>query len=185
MCEKLKDEDVNGNLKDQSHERVDKNHLWTRAEPSVGHRRCRSSGQRDRDSKLIATSKPDKYIYSESHPGDGVQHQSSPLLLSAAAEMKEFGWWQLRAILVVSLVKVPSAWQMASILFTAPNLEGPFWCTSSKDDPCPRTCDAFHFAQQPVTFVTQWSLVCGREVLVPVSQVSLNICFRTACAKAK
>jgi hypothetical protein len=39
----------------------------------------------------------------------------------------EFGWWQLRAILLVSLVKVPSAWQMASILFTAPS-PGEFWC---------------------------------------------------------
>ncbi|KDR13550.1 hypothetical protein L798_12622 [Zootermopsis nevadensis] len=39
----------------------------------------------------------------------------------------EFGWWQLRAILLVALVKVPSAWQMASILFTAPS-PGEFWC---------------------------------------------------------
>jgi hypothetical protein len=39
----------------------------------------------------------------------------------------EFGWWQLRAILLVALVKVPSAWQMANILFTAPS-PGEFWC---------------------------------------------------------
>jgi hypothetical protein len=44
----------------------------------------------------------------------------------------EFGLWQLRAILLVALVKVPSAWQMASILFTAPS-PGEFWCARPSD----------------------------------------------------
>jgi hypothetical protein len=39
----------------------------------------------------------------------------------------DFGRWQLRGILLMALVKVPAAWQMASILFTAPNTEE-FWC---------------------------------------------------------
>jgi hypothetical protein len=39
----------------------------------------------------------------------------------------DFGRWQLRGVLLVALVKVPAAWQMASILFTAPN-PGEFWC---------------------------------------------------------
>ncbi|KAJ4446798.1 hypothetical protein ANN_13496, partial [Periplaneta americana] len=44
-----------------------------------------------------------------------------------AGALGDFGWWQLRSILIVSLVKIPSAWQMASILFTAPS-PGEFWC---------------------------------------------------------
>lgn len=39
----------------------------------------------------------------------------------------EFGRWQFRGVLLVALVKVPAAWQMASILFTALN-PGEFWC---------------------------------------------------------
>jgi hypothetical protein len=39
----------------------------------------------------------------------------------------EFGRWQFRGVLLVALVKVPAAWQMASILFTATN-PGEFWC---------------------------------------------------------
>jgi hypothetical protein len=39
----------------------------------------------------------------------------------------EIGRWQVRGILLAALVKVPAAWQMASILFTAPSPEQ-FWC---------------------------------------------------------
>jgi hypothetical protein len=46
---------------------------------------------------------------------------------ACTSALGEFGWWQLRSILLVALVKVPSAWQMASILFTAPS-PGEFWC---------------------------------------------------------
>jgi hypothetical protein len=44
----------------------------------------------------------------------------------------EFGRWQLRGILLVALVKVPAAWQMASILFTAPS-PGEFWCARPRE----------------------------------------------------
>jgi hypothetical protein len=51
---------------------------------------------------------------------------------ACASALGEFGWWQLRAIVLVALVKVPSAWQMASILFTAPST-GEFWCARPND----------------------------------------------------
>jgi hypothetical protein len=41
----------------------------------------------------------------------------------------EMGRWQVRGILLVALVKIPAAWQMASILFTAPRPEQ-FRCAS-------------------------------------------------------
>lgn len=44
----------------------------------------------------------------------------------------EFGRWQLRGILLMALVKVPAAWQMASILFTAPS-PGEFWCARPRE----------------------------------------------------
>ncbi|XP_063225678.1 organic cation transporter protein-like isoform X2 [Bacillus rossius redtenbacheri] len=48
---------------------------------------------------------------------------------AAAAAPMDGGLWQLRGALLVSLVKVPSAWFMASILFIAPAPEpGGFWC---------------------------------------------------------
>jgi len=44
----------------------------------------------------------------------------------------EFGRWQLRSVLLLALVKAPAAWQMASILFTAPN-PGEFWCARPRE----------------------------------------------------
>ncbi|XP_069696302.1 organic cation transporter protein-like isoform X2 [Periplaneta americana] len=132
-----------------------------------------------------------------------------------AGALGDFGWWQLRSILIVSLVKIPSAWQMASILFTAPS-PGEFWCarpveyqswdpqewkdfihpnsSAGRRDPCNiynvgiemlntwtsehhlptnmsvRPCEQFEYTKGDVTFVTQWNLVCQREVLISVSQ---------------
>jgi hypothetical protein len=51
---------------------------------------------------------------------------------ACSSALGEFGWWQLRAILLVALVKVPSAWQMASILFTGLS-PGEFWCARPSD----------------------------------------------------
>ena len=45
----------------------------------------------------------------------------------------ESGRWQLRGFLLVALVKVPAAWHMASILFTAPS-PGQFRCASPIDN---------------------------------------------------
>lgn len=41
-----------------------------------------------------------------------------------------FGKWQLSAMLIVFLCKVPTSWFMAAIIFTAPAPNpGDFWCT--------------------------------------------------------
>lgn len=40
-----------------------------------------------------------------------------------------FGKWQLQAILIIFLCKIPTSWFMAIVLFTAPTPEmGEFWC---------------------------------------------------------
>ena len=43
-----------------------------------------------------------------------------------------WGLWQIRTFLIVSLVKIPSAWQMASILFTAAS-PSDVWCLPPND----------------------------------------------------
>ncbi|XP_068086277.1 organic cation transporter protein isoform X2 [Anabrus simplex] len=131
--------------------------------------------------------------------------------------LEKFGWWQVRTLLVVGLVKVPSAWHMASILFTAPTpAPHQFWCArppalqhldgrvwrnishvrnEGKLDSCnvyrevyemaihhsdwstinipdnatTQLCEQFEY-NSSITFVTEWDLVCSREVLVSVSQ---------------
>nr|CAD7424731.1 unnamed protein product [Timema monikensis] len=60
----------------------------------------------------------------------------TPLLAAVVPQMDAvegalgaWGRWQLRVCLLVALVKVPSAWHMASILFTAPAPKsGRYWC---------------------------------------------------------
>lgn len=43
-----------------------------------------------------------------------------------------WGFWQIRTFFIVALVKIPSAWQMASILFTAASPED-VWCEPPND----------------------------------------------------
>lgn len=47
-----------------------------------------------------------------------------------------FGKWQLSAMLIVFLCKVPTSWFMAAIIFTAPAPNpGDFWCTPPSEVP--------------------------------------------------
>jgi len=50
------------------------------------------------------------------------------------AAVGEFGPWQLRAVLLIFLCKIPSSWFMACILFTAPGPKnGEFYCEPPKE----------------------------------------------------
>ncbi|KAF4521897.1 hypothetical protein B566_EDAN008377 [Ephemera danica] len=47
-----------------------------------------------------------------------------------------FGLWQARGCLLVALVKIPAAWQMLTIIFSAPQpftVGGSFWCARPSD----------------------------------------------------
>lgn len=104
-----------------------------------------------------------------------------------------WGQWQRRAVLLIYLCKIPSAWFMASIIFTAPTpWPGEFYCAQvaagnesaaaavdGPDDFCWRTddvnasaavCEVFGHRSPVETVVTQFDLVCGRSILLAVSQ---------------
>nr|XP_029712116.1 solute carrier family 22 member 8-like [Aedes albopictus] len=43
--------------------------------------------------------------------------------------MKDFGWWQLRAVFLIYLCKIPSSWFMACMIYTGPApKDGDFYC---------------------------------------------------------
>lgn len=53
-----------------------------------------------------------------------------------------FGKWQLSAMLIVFLCKVPTSWFMAAVIFTAPAPNpGDFWCTPPYEVPNNYTAD--------------------------------------------
>lgn len=109
-----------------------------------------------------------------------------------------WGPWQRRAVLLIYLCKIPSAWFMASIIFTAPTpWPGQFYCVQlsgndsaidrtatlagqqrADDDFCWQTnganesvaCSDFGHTSLVETIVTQFDLVCGRTILLAVSQ---------------
>ncbi|XP_049800534.1 organic cation transporter protein-like [Schistocerca nitens] len=113
-------------------------------------------------------------------------------------EWKKRQPWHL--FLLVSLVKIPSAWQMASILFIGPDkLPGTYHCSGHvlsngyrRNDPChtyvrknitllsnsnssegeeTTFCEDFRFTDTYYSIVDQWQLVCQRKILVSVSQL--------------
>lgn len=46
-----------------------------------------------------------------------------------------FGRWQLRAVLIIFLCKIPTSWFMAVIIYTAPAPKaGEFWCRPSQTE---------------------------------------------------
>ena len=92
-------------------------------------------------------------------------------------EMKGFGLWQFRTFLLTSLMKVPTGWQMLSIVYMTPD-PGTFWCaTNLIANPCSLSCKEYNFTTHAVTFVTEWNLVCDRAHLMALSQVSLCLCL--------
>lgn len=55
-----------------------------------------------------------------------------------------FGRWQLRTVLLIFLCKIPSAWFMACIIFTAPSpRDGEYFCHPSTNVLNPRTKEKF------------------------------------------
>ncbi|XP_050303956.1 organic cation transporter-like protein [Anthonomus grandis grandis] len=96
----------------------------------------------------------------------------------------DFGRWQLKISVLMALVKFPIAWFQMSIVFLAPPIT--FWCKKStnwSDDSqlgsClvnNSKCDQFTYDNSSMfttTIITEWDLVCDKEKLVDVSQVSL------------
>lgn len=56
-----------------------------------------------------------------------------------------FGKWQLRTVLLIFLCKIPSAWFMACIIFTAPApRDGEVFCHPPETVLNPNTTDKFH-----------------------------------------
>lgn len=56
-----------------------------------------------------------------------------------------FGKWQLRTVLLIFLCKIPSAWFMACIIFTAPApRDGEVFCRPPETVLNPNTTDKFH-----------------------------------------
>jgi hypothetical protein len=70
----------------------------------------------------------------------------------------EFGRWQLRGILLAALVKAPAAWQMASILFTAPSPEQ-FWCALPNEFLSPDNHEWMEVVQHNISAVSVHSLM--------------------------
>lgn len=108
-----------------------------------------------------------------------------------------WGAWQRRAVFLIYLCKIPSAWFMACIIFTAPTPRtGEFYCSTIAEnfahplesyrnqmdiqmDFCRRTddvngtavqCDSFEHSTSFVSLVTQFDLVCSKTILIAVTQ---------------
>ncbi|KAH8420697.1 hypothetical protein KR222_001724, partial [Zaprionus bogoriensis] len=105
-----------------------------------------------------------------------------------------FGLWQLRAVLIIFLCKIPAAWFMACIIFTAPDIypnEG-FTCDtrayggvdncSVTEDQCyvlvaygegnyaMRQCQEFNYADHFHSLIMEFDLVCLCDIFVAWSQ---------------
>lgn len=106
----------------------------------------------------------------------------------------DFGVWQLRTVLIIFLCKIPAAWFMACIIFTAPDIypnEG-FTCDtrvyggvdncSVSEDQCyvfvsygegnyaMRQCQEFNYADQFRSLIMEFDLVCLGDIFVAWSQ---------------
>lgn len=107
-----------------------------------------------------------------------------------------WGAWQRRSVFLIYLCKVPSAWFMACIIFTAPMpRDGEFLCRPLDDnftlyeaadtrmhietDYCSLyddnngmgiPCESFEHITTFTSLVTQFDLVCAKTTLVAVTQ---------------
>ncbi|EDW59641.1 solute carrier family 22 member 3 isoform X1 [Drosophila virilis] len=106
----------------------------------------------------------------------------------------DFGIWQLRSVLIIFLCKLPAAWFMALIIFTAPELypNEEYWCdtnvyggmenTSVSADQCyvlvaygegnfaMRKCQQFNYAYSFRSLIMEFDLVCLSDIFVAWSQ---------------
>ncbi|EDW83349.2 uncharacterized protein Dwil_GK22803 [Drosophila willistoni] len=106
----------------------------------------------------------------------------------------DFGVWQLRSILIIFLCKIPAAWFMALIIFTAPEIYPgeEFNCDTNSygaADNCTvsvdqcyvvvaygnssyamRQCQKFHYAQKFRSLIMEFDLVCLCDIFVAWSQ---------------
>lgn len=98
----------------------------------------------------------------------------------------DFGIWQLRAALIIFLVKIPAAWFMACIIFTAPELYAgtEFQCDADQNfnvskNQCFLTnstsglqehCEQFKYDSQFYSLIMQFNLVCDRDILIAWTQ---------------
>lgn len=64
----------------------------------------------------------------------------------------DWGKWQLRSVLLIFLCKIPSAWFMACIIFTAPLAQpGEFYCEPSKNVTSSNDSDWIHITHPIVS----------------------------------
>lgn len=99
----------------------------------------------------------------------------------------DFGIWQLRTALIIFLVKIPAAWFMACIIFTAPELYPgiDFECHANQDSynvsssqctltnltsEATETCQEFKYNSQFYSLIMQFNLVCDRDILIAWTQ---------------
>lgn len=98
----------------------------------------------------------------------------------------DFGIWQLRTALIIFLVKIPAAWFMACIIFTAPELYAgsEFQCESDSShivsaNQCLLTnisngqeesCSKFKYDSQFYSLRMQFNLVCDRDIFIAWTQ---------------
>lgn len=104
-----------------------------------------------------------------------------------------FGIWQLRTILIIFLCKIPAAWFMACIIFTAPELypRTEFTCDTSylnsssssnytiSDNQCyvlddssgsRSECEQFTYVSSFDSLIMQFNLVCLRDIFIAWTQ---------------
>ncbi|KAM8705372.1 hypothetical protein ACLKA7_009782 [Drosophila subpalustris] len=105
-----------------------------------------------------------------------------------------FGIWQLRSVLIIFLCKIPAAWFMACIIFTAPDIHPneEFTCDTSaygvaencsvSQDQCSvlvaygdgnfamRQCQKFNYAEVFHSLIMEFDLVCLCDIFVAWSQ---------------
>ncbi|XP_030562456.1 solute carrier family 22 member 13 [Drosophila novamexicana] len=103
-----------------------------------------------------------------------------------------FGIWQLRTILIIFLCKIPAAWFMACIIFTAPELypRTEFSCDTSylsssssnysiSDNQCyvldessggRSECEQFNYVSSFDSLIMQFNLVCLRDIFIAWTQ---------------
>ncbi|XP_034488769.1 solute carrier family 22 member 3 [Drosophila innubila] len=105
-----------------------------------------------------------------------------------------FGIWQLRSVLIIFLCKIPAAWFMACIIFTAPDIypNEEFTCDTSvygvaencsvTEDQCTvlvaygdgnyamRQCQQFNYAPGFHSLIMEFDLVCLCDIFVAWSQ---------------
>lgn len=96
---------------------------------------------------------------SDSKPEDPIQKAMGGL-----------GKWQIWICAVIFLLKFPVAWHQMSIIFLAPKQE--FTCANETLDKCSSECEAHIFDTSifKETIVSEWDLVCKKQVLANISQ---------------